>query len=171
MEDFQILNLRNKLFKDKEEFVSDRSYLDSASYFLYKQADKVPKCEVEHFFDMSSMLLAQQCDLLILLDFVPDLLNDWVTEDNNKRITSNYFQIEISGIMETSLKLMKYRTVNVMEYVTRGDLLDSLFGKHEILTYGAETGVIESIYGNTDVLIIREPNFRIRKEIIKSIIQ
>ena len=31
--DFQLLNLRNKLFKDKEEFVTDRSYTDLAAYF------------------------------------------------------------------------------------------------------------------------------------------
>ena len=32
-EDFQLLNLRNKLFVDKDQYVSDRSYLDSAAYF------------------------------------------------------------------------------------------------------------------------------------------
>ena len=37
-EDFQLLNLRNKLFVDKDQYVSDRSYLDSAAYFLYKSS-------------------------------------------------------------------------------------------------------------------------------------
>lgn len=48
--DFQLLNLRNKLFKDKEEFVTDRSYADLAAYFWYKQSKSLPECEMEHFF-------------------------------------------------------------------------------------------------------------------------
>ena len=53
-EDYQILNLRNMLFRDKHEFVSDRSYLDSIAYFLYKQSDKIPSCEIEHFISLAN---------------------------------------------------------------------------------------------------------------------
>ena len=38
MEDFQVMNLRNKMFRDRDRFVTDRSYLDLAAYFYYKQA-------------------------------------------------------------------------------------------------------------------------------------
>ena len=40
MEDYQVVNLRNKAYKSSMEqgidFVTDRSYLDSAAYFTYK---------------------------------------------------------------------------------------------------------------------------------------
>ena len=36
--DFQLLNKRNRLFKDREYFVTDRSYADLAAYFWYKQS-------------------------------------------------------------------------------------------------------------------------------------
>ena len=50
--DYQLLNLRNKLFKDKETFVTDRSYVDLAAYFIYKQSTNIPECEVDAFLDI-----------------------------------------------------------------------------------------------------------------------
>ena len=60
--DFQLLNLRNKLFKDKENFVTDRSYADLAAYFWYKQSRNIPECEMEHFFCQCQELTENQCD-------------------------------------------------------------------------------------------------------------
>lgn len=167
-EDFQILNLRNKLFQDKDAYISDRSYLDSAAYFLYKQADKQPSCELENFFIICSELLTRQCDCLIFLNFVPNLLNKWVTEDNHKRITSNYFQVEISSLMMLSLKLLDYKQHNVQNICREptNSLWKRLVAKGDILEYGVELGSINNIYGNTDVIIINEPNLRIRKNIL-----
>ena len=104
-EDMQILNLRHKKFQEYENFVSDRSYLDSAAYFLYKQADKQPECEVEHFLELCKMLLNQECTHLIFIRFHTGLYKEWITEDNGKRIVSSFFQMEISAIMEMILKL------------------------------------------------------------------
>lgn len=172
-EDFQILNLRNKLFKDYDSFISDRSYLDSAAYFLYKQADKQPSCELDNFLGLCSMLLAQQCDCLIFLNFVPDLLNEWITQDNNKRITSNYFQIEISTLMMLSLKLMgykkSYRQSNIKEPTEH--IWEKLLAENKPLEYGVELGKIQNVYGKTDVIIINEPNIDIRKNILTEYIK
>lgn len=167
-EDFQILNLRNKLFKEKEAFISDRSYLDSAAYFLYKQADKQPSCELDNFFGFCSMLLAQQCDCLIFLNFVPSLLTEWITQDNKKRITSNYFQIEISSLMMTSLKLMGYRR-HTLQNICREPtehFLEKLTAHCDPLEYGVELGSICNLYGKVDVIIINEPNLRIRRNLL-----
>ena len=49
--DFQLLNLRNKKFGNLDSFVTDRSYLDSAAYFIYKQSSFQPQCEVDNFLD------------------------------------------------------------------------------------------------------------------------
>lgn len=167
-EDFQIINLRNKLFKDKEAYISDRSYLDSAAYFLYKQADKQPSCELDNFFGFCSMLLAQQCDCLIFLNFVPSLLTKWITQDNKKRITNNYFQIEISSLMMASLKLMGYRR-HTIQSICKDPTVhfwEKLTAHSDLLEYGVELGSIQNIYGKVDVIIINEPNLRIRKNIL-----
>lgn len=169
-EDFQILNLRNKLFSNKEQFISDRSYLDSAAYFLYKQGDKQPSCEVEHFIGLCSMLLTQQCDCLIFLNFIPELVSEWVTEDNNKRITSNYFQVEISSIMKTALTLLGYKQSYQVSYLTKQvykGLLGKLLPQRIDLDYGAEVGYINNLYGKTQVIIINEPNLQVRKDLLK----
>lgn len=167
-EDFQILNLRNKLFKDKESYISDRSYLDSAAYFLYKQADKQPSCELDNFFGLCGMLLAQQCDCLIFLNFVPSLLNEWVTQDNSKRITSNYFQVEISSLMKLSLDLMGYKRHNVQDNIREPTkhLWEKFIAPAEQLYYGVEFGSIHNLYGKVDVIIINEPNLKIRKNLL-----
>lgn len=172
-EDFQILNLRNKLFFDKDQYVSDRSYLDSAAYFLYKQGDNQPACEVEHFFGLCSMLLAHQCDCLIFLNFIPELVSEWVTEDNNKRITSNYFQVEISSIMKTALTLLGYKSSSKVYYITKQvykGISGKLLPKRIYLDYGAEVGYINNLYGKTKVIIINEPNLQVRKDLLKEFV-
>lgn len=173
-EDFQVLNLRNKLFREEPQFISDRSYLDSAAYFIYKQAGKQARCEIDHFISLCSMLLTTQCDCLIFLNFVPELLSKWVTEDNNKRITNNYFQIEISSLMYTTLRLMDYKRDYFETTCNKGvesSLLESwIWPKKEALTYGMEIGHVHNLYGNTDVYIIDEPNLEIRKSLLNSYI-
>lgn len=169
-EDFKILNLRNKLFSNKEQFISDRSYLDSAAYFLYKQGDKQPSCEVEHFIGLCSMLLTQQCDCLVFLNFIPELVSEWVTEDNNKRITSNYFQVEISSIMNTALTFLGYKPSSKVSYLTKQvykGILGKLLPQRIDLDYGAEVGYINNLYGKTKVIIINEPNLQVRKDLLK----
>lgn len=37
--DYQLLTLRNRLFRDKETFVTDRSYADLAAYFGINKID------------------------------------------------------------------------------------------------------------------------------------
>lgn len=164
MEDYKILNIRNSLFKCKEEFVSDRSYLDSIAYFLYKQADKIPQCEVEQFITTASRLLVQQCDLLIVLELVPEDVHNWLTEDNDKRITSNYFQILISSLVYTGLKLAGYVSVNSGYTINTG-----LFNT-TALNRPFEEGYIKTIYGVTHVLIIRDLNYSNRIGILKKFI-
>ena len=170
-EDFQILNLRNKLFSEKESFISDRSYLDSAAYFLYKQSDKQPACELEHFFGLCSMLITQQCECLVFLNFLPELINDWVTEDNHKRIISNYFQVEISSIMMTSIHILGYNKNGYKPFMVKAsNIWDLLFAKRVDLKYGVEYGEIETLYGKTQVYIINEPNLQVRKDLLKEYI-
>ena len=80
--EYQLLNLRNKLFKDKETFVTDRSYVDLAAYFIYKQSTNIPECEVDAFLDICKDLTVQQCDLLIYLPLSMYNMKEWPMEDN-----------------------------------------------------------------------------------------
>lgn len=162
-EDYQILNLRNKLFKDKHEFVSDRSYLDSIAYFLYKQSDKIPGCEIEHFISLAGHLLSSQCDLLIVLELHPNDIHKWVTENNDKRITSNYFQLMISGLMDLSLSLIGYKNMVSIDYLTKFG-----FGwcRTTQLDHPYDSGIISTVYGDTEVVIIRDLKLDTRQQII-----
>lgn len=103
MEDWQIMVLRNKLFKNKPDFVTDRSYVDLAAYYWYKQDKYLPNCEIENFFGYCKTLMESQCDLLIFCPLNLENIKDWSTEDNKKRITNNYFQVHISNLMSELL--------------------------------------------------------------------
>lgn len=161
-EDYQLLNLRNKLFKDKATYITDRSYLDSAAYFLYKQASKVPQCEIGHFFELCKMLLNQQCDLLILFDFPKYMIKDWVMEDNNKRIINKYFQHLIAEIMKDVLNIwgchLEYQNV----------FQPNFWNTAKTYEQGFSLGKISSIYGVTNVLVLHEAKFETRQEIINN---
>lgn len=161
-EDYQVLNLRNKLYSQYTSFISDRSYVDSAAYFIYKQADKLPQCELEQFIGLCQMALAKQCTHLIFIPFTPVMFKEWVIEDNNKRILSKYFQTEISYIMEMALKLMGYtRTAH------HQDMVDNPFHlKLTHFSYGWDEGEINTIYGRTKVLTLLEPGLEERQRII-----
>lgn len=97
--DYQLLNLRNKLFKDKETFVTDRSYVDLAAYFIYKQSTNIPECEIDAFLDICKDLTTKQCDLLIWLPLSMHNMKEWPMEDNKKRILNRHYQVQMSDIM------------------------------------------------------------------------
>ena len=176
MEDYKILNLRKKIFSNVgEPFVSDRSFLDSAAYFLYKQADKIPACEIEQFLELSKMVTLQTTDCLILVDYTMDMFNNWVIENNNKRIINKYFQMEISRIMSMILDIWGvkwdnyYRTIR--ERPETGNFIEKIFGKVLDLENAVSSGTIQNIYGTTRVIVLREANKEIRERILKSILK
>lgn len=166
MEDYQVLNLRQKIYKDIEgPLSSDRSFLDLASYFLYKQADKIPQCEVEHFINLCMMCSSQQCTHLIFIPFTWEMFNDWVMEDNNKRITSKYFQMEISRIMKMVLESWGYETLRSYNKLPPSKIS---FKMPKYFKNGWEEGFIKNLYGTTKVLILNEANLEDRINIINT---
>ena len=176
MEDYKILNLRKKIFSNAEEpFVSDRSFLDSAAYFLHKQADKIPACEIEHFLELSKMVTLQTTDYLILVDYTMDMLNNWVIENNHKRIINKYFQMEISRIMSMILDIWgvkwdNYNHTIIVRHET-GNFIEKIFGKVLDLENVVSIGTIKNLYGTTQVIVLREANKEIRERILKSILK
>jgi hypothetical protein len=165
-QDYQLLNLRNKTFKDVDRYITDRSYIDNLAYFIYKQAKVIPSCEIDHFMGLCSMMLSQQCDLIIFLNFEPSYLHTWYTEDNDKRITNNYFQIEMSSLMYVAMQCMGYRKDKVTDHIK-----EDLFPPRVIYSkVPYEVGIIKTVYGDIPVLKISSPNYDERKQIIKNFI-
>ena len=171
LQDYQLLNLRNKAFneankKGLDKVVSDRSFVDNAAYFIYKQANELPQCEVEQFINLCRQCLAKHCTHLVFLPFTKGTFIEWVLEDNNKRILNQYFQWTISQIMYLALDRFGYTKLN--------EIVDipgvNIFKAKQPLKYGAETGIIHNLYGNTHVLILKELDFDKRVELIKMFI-
>ena len=165
-EDYQILNLRKKVFEGMVDFVSDRSFVDSATYFLYKQASKIPACEVEHFINLCGRLTTSLCDLLVVLELSTDDIHTWITEDNGKRIVSNYFQTLITYNMRMVLKLMGYKKCTTYNTIPVGKFLS-----YKVLDQYFEVGNIKNVYGETKVVIIKDLNLTNRIDILKYICQ
>lgn len=161
MEDFQVLNLRKKRFQNEESFISDRSFLDVASYFMYKQADKIPECEVKHFMDLCKMFTNQYCSHLILLDFTPELIGNWIVEDNEKRVTNGFFQCEISSIMKAVIKYWNAKFIREVHLVNNHWYRPGTQSKE-----GVEIWKLDTIYGETRIMIVKEPKLDIRSEYI-----
>lgn len=98
-QDTQVLNLRRKAFDSFETMVSDRSYLDSAAYFINKLSHRISQCETEQFIEICRELTCKQCDKVIFIPADTYHLKHWEMEDNGKRSTNLYFHIEISQII------------------------------------------------------------------------
>ena len=164
LQDYQVSNLRSKLYADKLDYVTDRSFLDVAAYFWYKQAKSIPACEIEHFFELNKMLCNKHCTHLILLSLRIDQIKEWFIEDNNKRITSGYFQTLISSLMELVLEAWGAKPVKMITTISKGVF------KYTHLEYGASEYLLESPYGSTKVLKIFELDKYIRETLIHQFI-
>lgn len=166
LEDYQILTGRKNLCKAFKEMetenplkgITDRSFLDSAAYFWLKQVESIPHCELDSFIKLCSLSNSQYCDALILANFTEYTIKHWVIEDNNKRITSNYFQYHVCSIMRNILKMWGYVEDTCIDYV----LSDKWY--KVIKTQRNPVGIIKSPNGEVPVLILNTLN---RKDRIK----
>lgn len=98
-QDVTVLNLRRRHFDKLQTLVSDRSYLDSAAYFINKLSHRLPQCETEQFIETCRELTCMQCDKIIFIPADTYHLKHWDMEDNSKRSTNLYFHIEISQLI------------------------------------------------------------------------
>lgn len=108
-QDLQVVNLRNKSFKDKHSFVSDRSYFDSVAYLIQKLSHNIHECDTESFIHTCEHLMAEQCTHLIYIPFSTKFLSGWEMEDNSKRVLNRYYQFEVSQILNGVLDLWHFK--------------------------------------------------------------
>ena len=99
-DDYKLLNLRKKLYYEHENHVSDRSFVDSAAYFINKLSHRVQQCETENFIEICRSLTLAYSQYLIYLPAGKEHINKWMVEDNHKRSTNLFYHIEISQIID-----------------------------------------------------------------------
>ena len=109
VQDLQVVNLRNQSFRDRDQFVSDRSYFDSVAYLIQKLAHNIPECDTESFIDTCEHLMAEQCTHLIYIPFSTKFLSGWEMEDNQKRVLNRYYQFEVSQILNGVLDIWHFK--------------------------------------------------------------
>ena len=137
-QDYQLLNLRKKQLLDPNisSYVSDRSFIDNATYFIDKLAHRIPECEVEPFIDICRELLKRTTTHIIFIPYTSEYLKSWKIEDNNKRVLNKYFQFKISSIMDNVLHTLIFK--------------DSLF---DMVIYRDKLGTPNPYYIDNDTLI------------------
>lgn len=161
-QDTQVLNLRNKSFKEYPDgFVSDRSYLDSAAYMIQKLSHRLPECEVEDFVEKCKTLTLLQCDKVIFLPFTLEAMEKWNIEDNNKRIKNRFYQAEITSIIGWVIEYWKAVFVSLVD---DENLVWRMSGN--ILTTSPRHPYKQQAY-STDILVVSELDYAKRLEIIE----
>lgn len=152
MQDTQVLNLRNKLFASHNAYVSDRSYLDSAAYFINKLSHRIPECEVENFLEICRALTGVQLTHLVFIPFTYDYVKNWQMEDNHKRVLNRYYQWEVSTIM--------YRILYEMWGVTIINSREEYASGYIQISHQRETFT-------TQLLILKTMNYKERQDILR----
>lgn len=145
-QDYRVLNLRNKLFSNHSQFVSDRSYIDSAAYMIQKLSHHIRECDMQHFINACYQLMEGQCTHLIFIPFSTKFLAGWEMEDNNKRVLNRYYQYEVSLIIKGILDL----------YGVKKDILRTCIINYEVYTLKVDEHKIK-------VLVLDELDFEKRQ--------
>ena len=155
-QDMQVINLRNKQFSNKRDFVSDRSYFDSAAYLIQKLSHHIPECDTEHFINTCERLMAEQCTHLIFIPFTKNFLENWDMEDNSKRVLNRYYQFEVSQILYGILDLWNFKVNRINSFFSGGNL-DCI-------------GTITCCGKKIKVLILDETDFHTRQYLVSRFI-
>lgn len=106
--DFRLLSGRHKACKDLYRYISDRSYLDGAAYFIHKLSHRIAECETKDFIEKCIALTHEEATHIIFIPFTTNYIHNWAMEDNNKRVLNRYFQYEISSVMKSLLPLFGF---------------------------------------------------------------
>lgn len=162
LEDMQLLNLRTKLFKDKQSYVTDRSYLDIFAYHLVKVSKGISECDSDVLLGNISAALLRDCTHIIFVPFEDNMIKTWEMEDNNKRVLNRYFQWYVSQVMSGVLNLLGYKS-KIFPKITKGINLGEIYP--EKIYRNLEVG--KPSYVPLKVLILNTSDYDKRNEIIE----
>lgn len=107
-QDWQVINGRHKSITNLDSFITDRSYIDSMAYWLSKLSGQVPACETDLFIKACSELIERDGDKFIFIPFTLPMMTEWDIEDNHKRITSRWYQYQLTSIISGVLSYLNY---------------------------------------------------------------
>lgn len=94
-----ILNRRENLLNQHDEFITDRTPFDAFTYFLIENAHNIDSVHLEEF-RLRCHHLARMANQVV---FLPH--GDWIkTEENGKRIANRGFNFMVTGIMRAVLR-------------------------------------------------------------------
>ena len=146
-------------------FVSDRSFLDTAAYFALKLSTDLPTCEIEDYLALCFQVAAKHTTHLILLNYGYDNYG-WDFENNNLRIVNKWFQLQVGNLMRDVLDNWDYLSdkyypqslTNIMEEDKGAIYQDSSY-----------SGTYYSSEGNKfRYLILNSTGYETRENIIKN---
>lgn len=103
----QLLNARLKAYKNKENYISDRSFIDVPAYEILNNSASLPQCDIRDIVKLSN-LATKDCGIthIVYIPFTTDMFYNWNLENDGKRVTNPYFQMLVSKCFDITLDLM-----------------------------------------------------------------
>lgn len=117
-QDMDLVRGRSVSLKDSTTYVTDRCYIDSMAYWINKLSHHTTTCDTNEFLDICNTLLSTQCNMVIYIPYTGLYHIEWAMEDNKKRVLNEWYQSQITAIMDYLLreKLNHKVVVNTKEY-------------------------------------------------------
>lgn len=110
---WDILRNRHEEIGDREDFISDRSYIDNIVYLMLQNGSQLPECDIDPFIQIAKRGL-KKVDGVIFIRFNEDV----ILEDNGRRIMNKYYQSMVDSTFNWVLDN------SFMELPTYGKLLE-----------------------------------------------
>ena len=98
--DLQLISKRTQLFNNLMEhigsFITDRSLLDSAAYYILKYSPTKQSCDIDEIVSHCLKETMKTFDYVINIPYSVGGNSSWKFEDNGSRIVNTYYQETVS---------------------------------------------------------------------------
>lgn len=98
--DLQLISKRTQLFNNLMEhrgsFITDRSLLDSAAYYILKYSPTKQSCDIDEIVSYCLKETMKIFDYVINIPYSVGWNSSWKFEDNGSRIVNTYYQETVS---------------------------------------------------------------------------
>lgn len=98
--DLQLISKRTQLFNNLMEhsgsFITDRSLLDSAAYYILKYSPTKQSCDIDEIVSHCLKETMKTFDYVINIPYSVEGNSQWKFEDNGSRIVNTYYQETVS---------------------------------------------------------------------------
>lgn len=98
--DLQLISKRTQLFNNlmghRSSFITDRSLLDSAAYYILKYSPTKQSCDIDEIVSHCLKETMKTFDYVINIPYSVGGNSSWKFEDNGSRIVNTYYQETVS---------------------------------------------------------------------------